>query len=227
MKIVWMESREEEGGSWRVEEMRSDRRAELIQIPSGTLEGIERHWHLIRCLNFWFANKIVYTIFLDFTCREQMYGYQGGKRRWDEFGDWDWQDCLENPMDGGAWWAAVHGVTTEWLHFHFSLSCTGEGNGNPLQCSCLENPRDRGAWWAAVCGVAQSRTLLKRLSSSRLTYIHHWFYVQNRSLVRTYWIAQRTHALWWPKWERHPKKGDICKHIADSLFYTVKTNVML
>ena len=55
---------------------------------------------------------------------------------------------------------------TEWLHFHFSLWCTGEGNGNPLQCSCLENPRDRGAWWAAVYGIAQSRTLLKRLSSS-------------------------------------------------------------
>ena len=54
---------------------------------------------------------------------------------------------------------------TERLHFHFSLSCTGEGNGNPLQCSCLENPRDRGAWWAAVCGVAQSRIQLKRLSS--------------------------------------------------------------
>ena len=74
-------------------------------------------------------------------------------------------------MDGGAWWAAVHGVakldTTEWLHFHFSLSCSGEGNGNPLQCSCLENPRDWGAWWAAVSGVAQSRTRLKQLSSSR------------------------------------------------------------
>ena len=55
---------------------------------------------------------------------------------------------------------------TEQLHFHFSLSCTGEGNGNPLQCSCLENPRGRGAWWAAVSGVAQSRTRLKRLSSS-------------------------------------------------------------
>ena len=113
-------------------------------------------------------------------------------------------------MDGGAWWATVHGVaksrtrlsdftftfhchalekemethssilaweipwteepgrlqsmgslesdTTERLHFHFSISCIGEGNGNPLQYSCLENPRDRGAWWAAVYGVAQSRT---------------------------------------------------------------------
>ena len=54
--------------------------------------------------------------------------------------------------------------TTEWLHFHFSLSCIGEGNGNPLQCSCLENPRDGGAWWTAVYGVAQSRTRLKWLS---------------------------------------------------------------
>ena len=56
--------------------------------------------------------------------------------------------------------------TTERLHFHFSLSCIGEGNGNPLQCSCLENPRERGAWWAAVYGVAQSWTRLKQLSSS-------------------------------------------------------------
>ena len=56
--------------------------------------------------------------------------------------------------------------TAEWLHFHFSLSCIEEGNGNPLQCSCLENPRDGGAWWAAVYGVAQSWTRLKRLSSS-------------------------------------------------------------
>ena len=56
--------------------------------------------------------------------------------------------------------------TTERLHFHFSLSCIGEGNDNPLQCSCLENPRDGGAWWAATYGVTQSQTRLKRLSSS-------------------------------------------------------------
>ena len=60
---------------------------------------------------------------------------------------------------------------TEWLHFHFSLSCIGEGNGNPLQCSCVENPRDRGAWWAAVYGVAQSRTRLKWLSSSSSSHM--------------------------------------------------------
>ena len=63
-------------------------------------------------------------------------------------------------------WGRQELDTTERLHFHFSLSCIGEGNGNPLQCSCLENPRDGGAWWAAVSGVAQSRTRLKRLSSS-------------------------------------------------------------
>ena len=78
--------------------------------------------------------------------------------------------CQENPMDGGAWWAAVHGVAksqTRLSDFPLTLlSCIGEGNGNPLQCSCLENPRDGGAWWASVYGVTQSRTRLKRLSSS-------------------------------------------------------------
>ena len=64
-------------------------------------------------------------------------------------------------------WGRSESDLTERLHFHFSLLCIGEGNGNPLQCSCLENPRDGGAWWAAICGVAQSRTRLKRLSSSR------------------------------------------------------------
>ena len=62
-------------------------------------------------------------------------------------------------------WGLEESDTTERLHFHFSLSRMGEGNGNPLQCSCLENPRDGGAWWAAISGVAQSWTRLKRLSS--------------------------------------------------------------
>ena len=63
-------------------------------------------------------------------------------------------------------WGREESDTTEQIHFHFSLSHIGECNGNPLQCSCLENPRDGGAWWAAIYGVAQSRTRLKRLSSS-------------------------------------------------------------
>ena len=67
---------------------------------------------------------------------------------------------------GGNPWGRTESDTTERLHFPFSLSCIGEGNGNPLQCSCLENLRDGGSWWAAVYGVTQSRTRLKRLSSS-------------------------------------------------------------
>ena len=91
--------------------------------------------------------------------------------------------CLENRMDGGAWWAAVHGVATSQIDWASSLSLFTfmhwRGNGNPLQCSCLENPRDGGAWWAAIYGVAQSRTQLKWLSSSsRLSvtpFIDHVF----------------------------------------------------
>ena len=69
--------------------------------------------------------------------------------------------------------------TTEQLHFHFSLSCTGEGNGNPLQCSCLENPRDGGAWWAAVYGIAQSRTRLKRLKRSDCFFLRKTLWETN------------------------------------------------
>ena len=81
-----------------------------------------------------------------------------------------WYSCLENPMDGGAWWA-----TAERLHFHFSLSCIEEGNDDPLQCSCLENPRDGGAPWASIYGVAQSQTRLKGCSSnSRALFWIRW-----------------------------------------------------
>ena len=70
-------------------------------------------------------------------------------------------------------WGREESDMTERLHFHFLLSCIGEGNGNPLQYSCLENPRDGGAWWVAVYGVAQSRTQLKRLSSSSSCFIDY------------------------------------------------------
>ena len=82
-------------------------------------------------------------------------------------------------------WGCEESDTTEQLHFHFLLSCIGEGNGNPLQCSCLENLRDGGAWWAAVYGVAQSQTRLKRLSSSNriisrglnFSLFHYYLYI--------------------------------------------------
>ena len=72
----------------------------------------------------------------------------------------------QGSLVGCSPWGRWGSDTTEQIHFHFSLSCIEEGNGNPLQCSCLENPRDGGAWWAAVCGVTQSWTRLKWLSSS-------------------------------------------------------------
>ena len=88
----------------------------------------------------------------------------------------------------GSWRVGHEESDTERLHFHFSLSCIGEGNGNPLQCSCLENPRDRGAWWAAVYGVAQSGTWLKWLSSSSSTRV---FLREDRSR----WELQVTQTL--------------------------------
>ena len=75
---------------------------------------------------------------------------------------------------------------TERLPFHFSLSCIGEGNGNPLQCSCLENRRDGGSWWAAISGVAQSRTQLKPLSSSSSSAI------QQNCIVYSFYILGTT-----------------------------------
>ena len=77
-----------------------------------------------------------------------------------------WKTHGWRSLVGCSPWGSKESDPTEQLDFHFSLSCVGEGNGNPLQCSCLENPRDGGAWWAAVYGVAQSRTQLKQLSSS-------------------------------------------------------------
>ena len=76
----------------------------------------------------------------------------------------------------------------EWHSIHFSLSCIGGGNGNPLQRSCLENPRDRGAWGAAVSGVAQSRARLKRLSSSGVPlYMCPIFFLH--SSVDGHWVC--------------------------------------
>ena len=90
-------------------------------------------------------------------------------------------------------WGREESDTTERLHFHFSLSCIGEGNGNPLQCPCLENPRDSRAWWAAFYAVAQSRTRLKQLSSSRnLIHSKGLIFTQQTVLRRLAWGNQCT-----------------------------------
>ena len=81
-------------------------------------------------------------------------------------------------------WGHEESDMTEQLHFHFSLSCIGEENGNPLQCSCLENPRDGGAWWAAVSGVAQSQTWPKWLSSSSSSMEFMQIFVENSNLYQ-------------------------------------------
>ena len=96
--------------------------------------------------------------------------------------------------------------TTERLHFHFSLSCIGEGNGSPLQCSCLENPRDSGAWWAAVYGVTQSRTRLKRLSSSSCSMgFLGGSAVKNLPVVWETWVQSRVRKIpWRRKWQPIP-----------------------
>ena len=90
---------------------------------------------------------------------------------------WPGKSHGQGSLVGCSPWGHEESDRTEQLHFHFSLSCIGEGNGNPLQCSCLENPRDGRAWWAAVYGVAQSRTQLKRLSSSScVSFIANGFF---------------------------------------------------
>ena len=87
-----------------------------------------------------------------------------------------WKIHGQRSLVGYSPWGREESDTTEWLHFHFSLSCIGEGNGNPLQFSCLENPRDGEAWWAAIHWVAQSRTWLKRLSSSSSSSQKYFFW---------------------------------------------------
>ena len=82
--------------------------------------------------------------------------------------------------------------TTERLHFHSSLSCTGEGNGNPLQCSCLENPRDGGAWWAAIYGVTQSQKRLKQLSSSSSILVKNVQTIKKIKVVNDFIISNNT-----------------------------------
>ena len=116
-------------------------------------------------------------------------------------------------LGGCSPWGREESDTTEQLPFHFSLSCIGEGNGNPLQCSCLENPRDGGAWWAAVYGVAQSRTRLKQLSSSSSRKRWTWVWTSSK---RRWWTAKpgmlqsmgfQTDKIEFLKWTEKKKNG--------------------
>ena len=101
-----------------------------------------------------------------------------------------WTESLVGCSPWGRWELD----TTQWLHFHFSLSCIGEGNGNPLQCPCLENPRDWGAWWTAFYGHAQSRTRLKQLSSSSSSKVNVKLEMNN------FLIKYLTEWKIWKKW---------------------------
>ena len=120
--------------------------------------------------------------FLSYQCKEIEENNRMGKTR-DLFWRRRWHPTPVLLLGTSRGWRSLVGCSpwgreesdmTEQLYFHFSLSCIGEGNGNPLQCSCLENPRDRGGWWAAIYGVTQSWTRLKRLSSSSSIYILPW-----------------------------------------------------
>ena len=108
---------------------------------------------------------IITTLTGNHRTRSQALFLFSSPRKW-AMGWFSSQVYCERSLVGCSPWGRKESDTTERLHFHFSLSCIGDGNGNPLQCSCLENPRDSGAWWAAVYGVAQSWKRLKRLSSS-------------------------------------------------------------
>ena len=96
-------------------------------------------------------------------------------------------------------WDRKESDMTERLHFHFSLSCTGEGNGNPLQCSCLENPRNGGAWWAAACGVAQSQTQWSDLVAAAacvcFVYFRNTIFLMSEKQFVIYHINKRKNHL--------------------------------
>ena len=123
---------------------------------------------------FWNTSTILkYSVFLNKACSQEkvfkILTCWGFRRQWQPTPvllPGKSHGCRS--LVGCSPWGCEESDKTERLHFHFSLSCIGEGNGNPLQCSCVENRRHWGAWWAAVYGVAQSWTRLKQLSSSNL-----------------------------------------------------------
>ena len=137
----------------------------LTQVAGDSIEILKYFFPLLNQL--WRARLMSYLFWYLYIIWNPV-GSQYRRRRWHPTPvllpgkSHGWRSLV-----GCSRWGCEELDITEWLHFHFSLSCIGEGNGNPLQCSCLEDPRDGGAWWAAVSGVAQSQTRLKWLSSSR------------------------------------------------------------
>ena len=143
----------------------------------------------VECCTSWMDSPTILFFYLSFpsVCPFVLFS----KRYYHLYGKWQRRQWHPTPalllgkshgwrsLVGYSPWGLEESDTTERLHFHFSLSCIGAGNGNPLQCSCLENPRDWGAWWAAVYGVTLSRTRMKRLSSSSSLKtspsIKHWW----------------------------------------------------
>ena len=139
------------------------------------------YWSIVDlqcCINFWctaewFSCSYIYIFFLVFfsivVCQRVLNIVPCAIQPGEGNGTPLQYSCLENPMDGEAWWAAVHGVArsrTRLSDFPFTFHFHALEKEMATHCSCLENSRDGGAWWASVYGVSQSRTRLKRLSSS-------------------------------------------------------------
>ena len=138
-----------------------------IKGSSNTSAVTDWHWSLLSTNVLLFVDAVIYTVQVHYKC-VRFYITLCMTRR----SQWDPTPVLlpgkshgRRSLEGCSPWGRWGSDTTKRLHFHFSLSCIGEANGNPFQCSCLENPRDGGAWWAAVYGVAQNRTRLKWLSN--------------------------------------------------------------
>ena len=125
---------------------------------------------IIEVVNWWSADPIQHTdvciLVENVKSKFEWAANNTWRRKWQPTPLLPGKSHGRRSLVGCSSWGREESATTERLHFHFSLSCIGERNGNPLQCSCLENPRDGEAWWAAIYGVTQSRTQLKRLSSS-------------------------------------------------------------
>ena len=170
------------------------------------------------------------TTFMSFVQSPPKYDYS--KRRLDcEYLQRQWHPTPvllpgkshgQRSLEGCSPWGRWGLDTSERLPFHFSLSRIGEGNGNPLQCSCLENPRDGGACWAAVYGVAQRRTRLKQLSSSR--YLLSWRYVDTSQFII---CKQKTNINFWMMECVNNISFWIKKHVYQSIPSATTTGIRL